>query len=207
MAVTNTVGGGVPGAPEKKRQQEKATVGLMIELYCRGHHGTPKGRLCPDCAVLRDYADARVDHCPHIATKTFCSVCQTHCYKPEMRERIRQVMRWSGPRMLFHHPFWRCGIWQRRGSRKRGNKILNMPEGERGPSGFFAVCRSRACPALGLPASAALQVAAGGHAPPYRVDSVSVHHCQASAVMLSQFVQSCTIQVSNNYLLFTNLFG
>ena len=91
MAVTNTVGGGVPDAPEKKRQQEKATVGLMIELYCRGHHGTPKGRLCPDCAVLRDYADARVDHCPHIATKTFCSVCQTHCYKPEMRERIRQV--------------------------------------------------------------------------------------------------------------------
>ena len=61
MAVTNTVGGGVPGTPEKKRQQEKATVGLMIELYCRGHHGTPKGRLCPDCAVLRDYADARVD--------------------------------------------------------------------------------------------------------------------------------------------------
>ena len=104
MAVTNTVGGGVPDAPEKRRQQEKATVGLMIELYCRGHHGTPKGRLCPDCAVLRDYADARVDHCPHIATKTFCSVCQTHCYKPEMRERIRQVMRWSGPRMLFHHP-------------------------------------------------------------------------------------------------------
>ena len=101
---TYSVGGGVPDAPEKKRQQEKATVGLMIELYCRGHHGTPKGRLCPDCAVLRDYADARVDHCPHIATKTFCSVCQTHCYKPEMRERIRQVMRWSGPRMLFHHP-------------------------------------------------------------------------------------------------------
>ena len=48
MAVTNTVGGGVPGTPEKKRQQEKATVGLMIELYCRGHHGTPKGRLCPE---------------------------------------------------------------------------------------------------------------------------------------------------------------
>ena len=39
-----------------------------------------------------------------MATKTFCSVCKTHCYKPEMREQIRQVMRWSGPRMLFHHP-------------------------------------------------------------------------------------------------------
>ena len=32
MAVTNTVGGGVPGTLEKKRQQEKATVGLMMEL-------------------------------------------------------------------------------------------------------------------------------------------------------------------------------
>ena len=82
MADKNVVGGGVPDTPEKKRRQEKETVGLMIELYCRGNHGTPKGQLCPDCAALRDYADARVDHCPHMATKTFCSVCKTHCYKP-----------------------------------------------------------------------------------------------------------------------------
>ena len=72
MADKNVVGGGVPDTPEKKRRQEKETVGLMIELYCRGNHGTPKGQLCPDCAALRDYADARVDHCPHMATKTFC---------------------------------------------------------------------------------------------------------------------------------------
>ena len=52
----------------------------------------------------RSYADARVDHCPHMETKTFCSACKTHCYKPQMREAIRQVMRWSGPRMIFHHP-------------------------------------------------------------------------------------------------------
>ena len=64
MADKNIVGGGVPDTPEKKRLQEKETVGLMIELYCRGNHGTPKGKLCPDCAALRDYADARVDHCP-----------------------------------------------------------------------------------------------------------------------------------------------
>ena len=104
MADKNVVGGGVPDTPEKKRRQEKETVGLMIELYCRGNHGTPKGQLCPDCAALRDYADARVDHCPHMATKTFCSACKTHCYKPEMREKIRAVMRFSGPRMLFVHP-------------------------------------------------------------------------------------------------------
>ena len=89
--------------PAQKREQEKQTVGLMIELYCHGHHGTRGHALCPDCEALRSYADARVDHCPHMETKTFCSACKTHCYKPQMREAIRQVMRWSGPR-IFHHP-------------------------------------------------------------------------------------------------------
>lgn len=30
---------------------------------------------------------------------------KVHCYKPEMREKIREVMRFSGPRMIFHHPY------------------------------------------------------------------------------------------------------
>ena len=37
-------------------------------------------------------------------TKTFCSNCKVHCYRPDMRERIRAVMRFSGPRMLLYHP-------------------------------------------------------------------------------------------------------
>ena len=37
-------------------------------------------------------------------TKTFCSNCRVHCYKPQMREEIRNVMRFAGPRMLFYHP-------------------------------------------------------------------------------------------------------
>ena len=41
--------------------------------------------------------------------KTFCANCKVHCYKPEMREQIRQVMRFSGPRMLLYHPF--LAIW------------------------------------------------------------------------------------------------
>ena len=90
--------------PAQKREQEKQTVGLMIELYCHGHHGTRGHALCPECEALRSYADARVDHCPHMETKTFCSACKVHCYKPEMREKIRAVMRWAGPRMLPVHP-------------------------------------------------------------------------------------------------------
>ncbi len=34
----------------------------------------------------------------------FCSKCPIHCYKPKMREHIREVMRYSGPRMIFYHP-------------------------------------------------------------------------------------------------------
>lgn len=55
-------------------------------------------------APLDTYARQRSDTCPFMETKTFCSNCKVHCYKPEMRERIRAVMRFSGPRMLFHHP-------------------------------------------------------------------------------------------------------
>ena len=86
-----------------KREREKRTVALMIRLYCRKQHGTGSG-LCPDCQALCTYAMQRSDRCPFMQTKTFCSNCRVHCYKPEMREKIRAVMRFSGPRMLFSHP-------------------------------------------------------------------------------------------------------
>ena len=85
-----------------KREREKAVVSQMIALYCRKNHGSRT--LCPDCAALEAYARQRSDKCPFLETKTFCSNCHVHCYRPEMREKIRQVMRFSGPRMLFHHP-------------------------------------------------------------------------------------------------------
>ena len=89
---------------EAKRENEKKVVDLMIALYCRGNHHSKKGTLCPQCSELSEYANERSDKCPHMATKTFCSSCPTHCYKPEMREKIRAVMRFSGPRMIFYHP-------------------------------------------------------------------------------------------------------
>lgn len=86
-----------------KRAEEKAAVSHMITLYCRKWHHT-KGGLCSECAGLDAYARQRVGLCPFMETKTFCSNCAVHCYRPEMRERIRTVMRFSGPRMLFYHP-------------------------------------------------------------------------------------------------------
>ena len=88
---------------DDKRRREKETVALMIGIYCRKKHGTKKG-LCPRCRELLDYAAARSDRCPFMETKTFCSNCKVHCYRPDMRARIKEVMRFSGPRMIFYHP-------------------------------------------------------------------------------------------------------
>lgn len=88
---------------QSKREREKKIVSEMIALYCRKKHGT-KGKICADCAALDAYARMRSDKCPFMETKTFCSNCRVHCYKPEMREKIREVMRFSGPRMLTVHP-------------------------------------------------------------------------------------------------------
>ena len=87
---------------QTKREREKKLVSQMIALYCKKNHGGKT--LCPDCAALEAYARQRSDKCPFMETKTFCSNCKVHCYKPEMREKIRSVMRFSGPRMIFRHP-------------------------------------------------------------------------------------------------------
>jgi hypothetical protein len=84
-------------------QGELATIGAMISIYCRAHHQIYE-TLCPDCTALLDYAKKRLNACPFQEDKPTCGKCTIHCYKPEMRERIRDVMRFSGPRMIYHHP-------------------------------------------------------------------------------------------------------
>ena len=80
------------------------TVRFMIELYCRGKHKTKRGELCNECRELWEYVQLRRSKCPFGDNKPFCSNCKIHCYKSEMRERIKAVMRYSGPRMMFYNP-------------------------------------------------------------------------------------------------------
>ena len=83
--------------------REQKTIETMIGIYCRGKHER-KGELCSDCRQLLDYARTRLEKCPFQENKSTCAKCTVHCYKPEMREKIRVVMRYSGPRMLLRHP-------------------------------------------------------------------------------------------------------
>ncbi|GAB4373844.1 MAG: nitrous oxide-stimulated promoter family protein [Spirochaetales bacterium] len=73
---------------------------MMIDLYYRSH---------PDLAGeekegLIDYALNRLESCRFGEDKPTCSRCPVHCYRSDMRERIRAVMRYAGPRMLVYHP-------------------------------------------------------------------------------------------------------
>lgn len=75
---------------------------LMIRLYCRGNHGGREG-LCAECGELLAYAARRLDKCPY-RPKPSCRNCPAHCYTPENRARIKEVMRYAAPRMLLRRP-------------------------------------------------------------------------------------------------------
>lgn len=83
-------------------EREKHTVERMIRIYCRRKEGNAE--LCPRCASLLDYALSRLSKCPFGDKKTSCRRCTIHCYSPDMKVRIRDVMRYAGPRMVLFSP-------------------------------------------------------------------------------------------------------
>jgi hypothetical protein len=83
--------------------RERKTIAAMVRIYCRGQHHS-QGDLCAECRQILDYALARLDKCPFQEGKTTCAKCPVHCYKPDMRQKIRTVMRNAGPRMWYRHP-------------------------------------------------------------------------------------------------------
>lgn len=83
-------------------EREQKTVTQMIRIYCRHREGNRE--LCGDCTALLEYAGNRLENCPFGENKTSCRKCTVHCYRPDMKERVRAVMRYSGPRMIFCHP-------------------------------------------------------------------------------------------------------
>ncbi len=85
-------------------KKERKTIAIMIGMFCSAHHGTSTGQLCAACKELRDYAEERLDRCPFGENKGACSKCKIHCYKPEMRKRVTEVMRYAGPKMIARHP-------------------------------------------------------------------------------------------------------
>lgn len=90
---------------DEKRNLELKTMRQIIHIYCSHKHAMKQEQLCPKCNEVWNYAKQRIEACPHMEVKTFCSVCKTHCYEPTYREQIREIMRYSGPRLFWKAPF------------------------------------------------------------------------------------------------------
>jgi len=87
----------------KRIEREKRTVGIMIKMYCKYNHES-NSNICADCSDLTDFANERIDKCLFHDEKPVCSECEVHCYRKDMREKIKTVMRFAGPRMIYQHP-------------------------------------------------------------------------------------------------------
>ena len=83
--------------------RELATIRAMVRIYCHDQHGS-RGPLCAECWDLMSYATRRLDRCIFGEAKPTCASCKVHCYNAAMRERVRTVMRYAGPRMIWRHP-------------------------------------------------------------------------------------------------------
>ena len=79
----------------KDRQDERAIISRFIEIYCQRQHGSKKRSLCISCQDLHDYALKRLEKCPY-DPKPKCKHCPTHCYRGDYRDKIREVMKFSG---------------------------------------------------------------------------------------------------------------
>jgi len=86
------------------KKLELTTVEKMLLIHCRDRHQPATAGLCGDCRKLLDYVCQRTDKCVFGDDKPVCSQCPVHCYRPAMREEIRKIMQYSGPRMLHKHP-------------------------------------------------------------------------------------------------------
>ena len=94
-------------------EEEKQTIAQMIHFYCR--HKEKNQTLCSACSELLKYAHQRLEHCPFGERKKTCRQCTVHCYHPKMRQKIKEVMRFAGPRMIWYHPIWTLKhLWRER---------------------------------------------------------------------------------------------
>lgn len=105
-------------------ERQKKVVSKMITLYCRSKHSS-QNELCEECQLLREYAVLRLETCPFGEDKPTCGACPIHCYKKNMREKIKKVMRFAAPRMLFLYPIEtiRHGFREIKGNRNYAVKI------------------------------------------------------------------------------------
>lgn len=81
--------------PPETLEKNMKILRRFIEIYCQHHHSPLDDAVCAECQDLIDYAQQRISKCPY-DPKPKCKECPTHCYKPAYRQKVKEVMRYSG---------------------------------------------------------------------------------------------------------------
>lgn len=96
----------------KHQKNDIRLIGKFVEVYCAGKHGSsersffvlPGGlgqrKFCCECAAFMEYAVSKRIKCPLEAEKPSCKHCRIHCYAGEQREKVREIMGYSGRRLM-----------------------------------------------------------------------------------------------------------
>jgi hypothetical protein len=101
-----------------KKRKDILVLANFVNVYCRENHKKTAKQtfyvadedlkvrlrdlnLCPDCSRLLEHGIAKLSLCPY-DPRPSCRKCETHCYAPGYRDKVRQVMRFSGTYLIKH---------------------------------------------------------------------------------------------------------
>jgi hypothetical protein len=103
-----------------KKEKDIIVLANFVQIFCQGNHdhmdkqifatkddklneilGKKNIELCQDCDKLLNHGITKLMLCPY-DPKPRCKTCPTHCYAPGYREKVRQVMRFSGMYSIKH---------------------------------------------------------------------------------------------------------
>ena len=100
----------------RKQASDLKVLAKFIQVYCHAKH-EPGSRLpaplppelasgrcgtfdlCPECAGILAHGIMKRRKCP-LDPKPTCKGCHIHCYSKEYRARIREIMAFSGRRLI-----------------------------------------------------------------------------------------------------------
>jgi hypothetical protein len=101
-----------------KEKDDIRTLMKFVSIFCRENHKGEKApfsfklldikeidekevSLCPECSRLLTYGLTMRVKCPH-DPKPMCKKCDTQCYRGDYKDKIREVMKFSGMYLVKH---------------------------------------------------------------------------------------------------------
>lgn len=98
----------------RKERKDLKVLALFTSVYCAAHHQAERAPIeslpsaldhlrrylcCSECRDFLLYAIDRRLNCP-LEEQPNCKHCHLHCYRKGHREKVREIMRFSGPALI-----------------------------------------------------------------------------------------------------------